>query len=257
MEIYQSEMPTNTIPKILKNMIDTLLVDNAIVSWNIRGDDSMTNLNIRFTNNMADNMDIAYKKVSQSRITRDNKRQREWKATKEQHNTHTLMDMGNGDEIEQLQTKPLHGNSVKDQGTSPCDTDSSKQYLQPIQGKEPCIANPSNMSKGQHIATSPKGNKTKADQRDQCNMREVNNMDKVTKHNDEATGNIGLHEQCRGCGLMINGNESVDEVYQCLYCKDYFLCPGCKASNCHFDHSNTLVLMTMDEYNEATDPDMW
>ena len=184
-------MSTNTIPKILKDMLDTLLMDNAIVSWNIRGDNDMTNLNIRFANNMADNMDIAYKKVSQSRIKRDNKRQSEWKATKEQlvAHAHMTMDSASGTDFRLNQSKFPNDNCLKNQGTSPCEpntVNTSGQYLQPKHLKEPCRANLSNVPQ---TDITPK-DKTAADQRDQYAMKGINNIEKVTKQNDEATENI-------------------------------------------------------------------
>ena len=71
---------------VLQNLLDTLMTDNTVSSWNIRGEGEMTHVNIRFTNNkMADdNVNITYKKIPPSRQTRDQKRKSEWKHVNQQ-----------------------------------------------------------------------------------------------------------------------------------------------------------------------------
>ena len=73
-------MSLEMMPKMLKNMLITLLADNSISSWNIRGVENFNQVTIRFHNdNMAATDNISYRKAPPSRQARDNRRQSEWK----------------------------------------------------------------------------------------------------------------------------------------------------------------------------------
>ena len=67
------------MPTLLATMMDTLMKNGPITSWNIWGDDDQTQLIIRFSaNNMADITNVKYKKVNPGQQTRDRRRQEQY-----------------------------------------------------------------------------------------------------------------------------------------------------------------------------------
>ena len=78
--IISTSMASNGLPNILNTMLDTLLAENIVISWNIRGEKDYTQLSIRFGNGKEGAVnDIAYRKAPPSRVTRDKQRQYNWK----------------------------------------------------------------------------------------------------------------------------------------------------------------------------------
>ena len=50
-------MSLDMLPKVLQNMVETLLCNNSVSSWNIRGFDSYTQVSIRFSSGEVYGMD--------------------------------------------------------------------------------------------------------------------------------------------------------------------------------------------------------
>ena len=85
-DIGHINMTGYQLPNMLKNMIETLLAENQVTSWNIRGGTEFVQLSIRFTTDMAAKEDITYRKVPPSRRLRETRRQHKWKSGQSETN---------------------------------------------------------------------------------------------------------------------------------------------------------------------------
>ena len=66
-------MPVEGLPKVLETTLDSLLKNNLLSSWIMRGGDEFIQLSIRFSNTAiaADMGEVKYRRASQSRLARD------------------------------------------------------------------------------------------------------------------------------------------------------------------------------------------
>ncbi len=66
-------MPVEGLPKILENTLDTLLEENLLSSWNIKGGQYFIQLNLRFTtaSNQPSQREVKYRRAPPSQIARD------------------------------------------------------------------------------------------------------------------------------------------------------------------------------------------
>ena len=94
-------------------MLDNLLQNNTLLSWNIRGYDSYTQVSLRFSDELPVG-DMSYRKSPPSRIKRDNERKVTWEA-KTGHTT------DESDGIDESKPKDSNNSIAISQGTSGTD----------------------------------------------------------------------------------------------------------------------------------------
>ena len=120
-------MSTITLPRILQSLIDTLLKDSPISSWNIRSEGTVTNLNIRFSNDNMDTIDnVTYRKSPPSRVARDKKRYMD-------RDNYTSSVLGSDNIHQSIMTQTDFEENINsqgiDQGTSPIEFDCTEDQL--------------------------------------------------------------------------------------------------------------------------------
>ncbi len=67
-------MPLNGLPYTLETMLDKLLEENVLTSWNIQGKEFYTQVSLRFSMHDSTHMDntfMKYKRATPSQIKRD------------------------------------------------------------------------------------------------------------------------------------------------------------------------------------------
>ena len=246
---------------VLQNLLDTLMKDNTISSWNIRGEGEMTHVNIRFTNNkMADdNVNIAYKKIPPSRQTRDQKRMSEWKHVSQQQVLHNddkcSVSKGSDNIKDEAMTNRDQGLSIQSKGTShdQTSTTSKNRRDSPTIRATAQVTNPSITPKGQAPASAVQPNHF-SDQHSRPSTSHVNSMVPVNSNvdNDDIT-DFDDFEVCRGCTSVLDQEDPSQMLYQCLVCEDYFICAACKELNHHGEHKGTLIKLTKNQYQRIID----
>ena len=265
-------MPRSKIPKVLKDMLNKLLEDTTIVSWNIRGEQNLTMVSIRFSDKMAADMDISYKKVPQSRFRRDLKRKQEWQDRRKGITGNVQSDLcvdetktDTNKSNKGFEDPPLNKGtsqlSLSDKSSTevnhskPTETTNPSQYRN--QQDVLCLKNAGtqyvsceNVNSGQDNPPIKEVPQTAAVTT--IGSEKVNNDDNVD--NNEEQDEYYAHEICRGCETLIN-EDNFDTLFQCMYCEDFFLCSSCKETYHHADHP--FVELNMKQYQTVIDLSFW
>ena len=194
------------LPKVLQNMLDTLMLDNTIASWNIRGDDDITHVNIRFSGKMAgDQQNITYRKAPPSRVARDRSRLNENKSNDRQsryeRNTRADMDSDNKElfilpQQERKPREPAANTEVSSRGST--------------SGK--ATPNPQPILKAPPVATSPMP--AKSSKEDNVNSKGCKQGENVNQLSGQAYEDKS--DACHWCNVVFEDVKSLDHQRSCL-----------------------------------------
>ena len=217
------------LPKVLQNMIDSLMKDNVILSWNIRGEEDTTHVNIRFsTTKMADN--VTYKKAPPSRIARDRKRLTERIGKNGQSDN-------NDSDVEMISSPQDHRSTTRPHHFQNKPSEPAK--------------NTEDSPKPTNIVPTPNPQQAKSlpvttlnYQQRYMNGRQGTHVNKplVSKQKQDRS------DICYGCELVFEDEESIGHLYQCIACGDVFLCQNCKSKDIHNEHQRSIIHVTRRQY---------
>ena len=251
----QTSMSLDMMPKMLRNMLATLLMDSYISSWNIRGDESFQQVTIRFSNDkMAATENITYRKAPPSRQARDSRRQAEWKT----QNQECVKAVSNTDyentllksDIEQIPMTMLveEGTSQPKANTDINNIDPHSKHHKQSSG----LTNSSADVNPRLPALASGGTKGIDQDMDVQNEHIDNNniapvVSSAESENDRRE--YGVAGECQGCGRVFNLKKSSrSHLYSCSFCESFIFCCRCNLSRFHSHHGQNFVKMTFSEY---------
>lgn len=230
-------MPLQGLPLVLEITLDTLLTNNALSSWQIKGGPKFSQVTIRFSAMAAapSNTEVQYRRAPPSRIARDRQRAfaRSDTTVQYQQEEHIDRDSNNGEE----ESTQMPAN-IREQANIATMDNSSPPVLAACQ---PSAAADDNMN-GQSGMTERgvtvslnnidmSGDSVKSEYAD---IQETS----ITNDGDSDSSEGGTFS-CDGCGGMMSGDSGM-VWYRCTECDDVDICTDCFLRNVHGHHKRHI-----------------
>ena len=272
-------MSLDKLPYVLKTLLDTLITENGLVSWQIYGKDQWTQVSLRFgiTDIASEATNIKYKKVSPSQQKRDLQRAQEnrtIKVYKEEQEIVSVADQSH-DEAAKFENAPtLHdqhvGSTIQDNTstTSPASHSKLAEALNHIdlatsQGVLDCKPEEGSVSSeedlggicddcGDHLLLTANiwYKCTLCPDHDTCDTwyerdahKHHSSQMQMFKEPDNPQDGY-----CNACGAQFCPQDPQSKVFNCQQCEDYAMCPNCFKRNLHLHHKQYLKQIDIQSY---------
>ena len=261
------KMPVKGLPMMLEKLLDTLMKDTEIYSWNMKGADGYTHVNLKFK--MADHghqgMNLIYKRKPKSQTYRDHRRSDKWKDLQnvdKEYDSRAIDD--NSDKESQsdiaIITKDIPVNQpAEDQGVShdlaslPKTCDSSEQYPYKAPSESDLDIDQASMSSGQddmegngetleptsnHVNNNNECGSAVKDNEDEGSGDKTVVIDEFTL---ELIDKYGELVKCDACHVPIPAIRGMGWM-KCTICPDTKVCNSCWSNGRHNDKSHHLQM---------------
>ena len=210
-------MSLDKLPCVLKNLLDTLIRQNGLVSWQIYGKDQWTQVSLRFgmSDIAGEATNMKYKKVSPSQQKRDIQRAYNSRTNKVHQEEHEIISVA----------------------------DSTLHQASPFENI-PTIHD-------QHVASPIPNNTATTPDVSHSNVAEVSNPSELTQNQVQVTldskpaeDSMSTEEDlggiCDDCGDHLLLTENI--WYKCTQCPDHDTCDTCYERDAHKYHSSQMQM---------------
>ena len=262
-------MPVDGLPLVLENIINSIITENEVDSWILRGFKEYSQLTLKFKMaSSGDSMEYStYKKKPKGQIKRDKRRSDKWKYTEnKQVESGTIIGRPNRYEKQDDKSDEKHerdfnsgDQSQEDQGGTPCE-----ESPDDIDMVIPTVGKPSSSEEhASHGNASVDGPGQGSHMN--CNMSRPNidfcDVNKSTDHidmdNDSSVESMclnilsdqesdnGKHEllHCDECHVPIYEESGVTWM-RCTTCNDHDICWDCWRKGNHREHHSQMTTYT-------------